>query len=189
MTNPSRKLQPEITKNKITLVLEKLMQEKPIEDITIREICRLAEVSVGTFYVYFSSKEEAILFIYRSADAIFEELNLSDVPLENVRTIMKTFFDMVEYEPLSFIRHMYICHLSYKDEYFLSEERGFFQLLNEQIRQLTHKDSKEIAWELLEYGRGKVYNYCIGHREPEKEWFHQVLDKTMEYFSFLLNSN
>lgn len=187
MANPLRSLQPEITKNKIVLTLEKLMQEKSIKEITIREICRLADVSVGTFYVYFSCKEEAILYIYRSADDVFKELTLSEDPIENVELVLKTFYEMVDMDNLAFVKHLYICHLSYMDEYYLNEDREFFQLLNTQISRLVPEHSREITWELLEYGRGKIYNYCIGHETGDKEWYSQSLRKTMRYFRFLLD--
>lgn len=187
MANPLRSLQPDITKNKIILTLAKLMQEKSVKEITIREICRLAEVSVGTFYIYFSCKEEAILYIYRSADDVFRGLNLSDDPLANVELLLKTFFEMVDMDNLTFVKHLYICHLSYQDEYYLNENREFFQQLNTQISRLAPEHSKEITWELLEYGRGKIYNYCISHEEGDSAWYSLALQKTMKYLYFLLS--
>lgn len=187
MANPLRSLQPELTKNKIVLSLEQLMQDKSIKEITIREICRHANVSVGTFYIYFSCKEEAILYIYRSADAAFKELVLSDDPMANVELLLKTFFEMVDVDNLAFVKQLYICHLSYNDEYYLSEDREFFQLMERQVRCFSQKHSKEITWELLEYGRGKIYNYCVSHEKGDIRWYVQALQKTISYFKFLLN--
>lgn len=68
-----------------------------------------------------------------------------------------------------------------------NEEREFFQQLNTQVGRLVREHSKEITWELLEYGRGKIFNYCISHEEGDDTWYSQALQKTMRYFHFLLN--
>lgn len=187
MKKITRKMQSELTKNSIVEAITQLMHNKDITAITIRDICTRAKVSVGTFYVYFSCKEEAVLYIYRSKDEVFNHLNLNGTPMENIEKLMVAYFDMVERNNLSYNRHLYICHLTYYDEYFFSEERAIFQLLNKQIGKMTLIDSKKITWELLEYARGNVYNLCISFSETDEEWYEDVLTKTFKYLNFLLN--
>ncbi|HHL3304560.1 TPA: TetR/AcrR family transcriptional regulator, partial [Bacillus cereus] len=73
-----RKQQALLTQNNIFLVFLNLTKEKKIENITIEDICKKANVSVGTFYHYFSSKED----IYKKLFQQIEE-NLH-AELENI---------------------------------------------------------------------------------------------------------
>lgn len=54
-----------------------LMQHKPWEDITIREICEAADIARSTFYLHFASKEELRRYGFQ-----FLENELRDNPIE-----------------------------------------------------------------------------------------------------------
>ena len=45
---------------RIISALEQLLQHKRLSNITVRELCQAANVSTGTFYHYFDSKEDVI---------------------------------------------------------------------------------------------------------------------------------
>lgn len=64
----SRKEQAQLTKKKIFDTTMRLVRKKGYSKITIREICQNARISVGTFYLYFSSKDDILLEIYHKAD-------------------------------------------------------------------------------------------------------------------------
>ena len=56
-----------------------LMEEKPYEDITIKDICKNADLSRQTFYNYFETKEELFRYLLRSTYE--EKLNsLDEIP-------------------------------------------------------------------------------------------------------------
>ena len=65
----SRKEQAQMTKKKIFDVTMVMLRKKNYNKITIREICQSAQISVGTFYLYFSSKDEILLENFRNIDA------------------------------------------------------------------------------------------------------------------------
>ena len=67
----------ENTKTNIIKALEQLSKDQNLDNIKIRDICTLANISVGTFYLYFKSKEEAILYIYQQCDEQFRNLKLT----------------------------------------------------------------------------------------------------------------
>jgi len=50
------------------------MQNKGIQQTTIADICKKANVSVGSFYNYFSSKDDVLYAVYQSADKYFEDV-------------------------------------------------------------------------------------------------------------------
>ena len=64
----SRKDQARLTKKKIFDTTMLLIKKRGYGKITIREICQQAQISIGTFYLYFSSKDEILLEIYNKID-------------------------------------------------------------------------------------------------------------------------
>jgi len=61
----------EITKKRIIRSFLEITNKKGNEKTTIRDICREAEVSVGTFYKYFQTKNDIYFAIYEPADSYF----------------------------------------------------------------------------------------------------------------------
>jgi len=59
------------TKNRIFDVTIALSTQKGYPNINIEEICRAADVSVGTFYNYYKSKNEVFYELYSRADLHF----------------------------------------------------------------------------------------------------------------------
>jgi TetR/AcrR family transcriptional regulator, fatty acid metabolism regulator protein len=59
------------TRNRIYSAAIELMEHKGFENITIAEISRKSNVSVGAFYHYFKSKNDILAEIFRKADDFF----------------------------------------------------------------------------------------------------------------------
>ena len=187
MPNPLHMLKAQSTKEQILVSIEKLVQKKSLDKITIREICKDANISIGTFYLYFSCKEECILNIYRSADQVFHNLKLSEDARKNIYDIVYHLYDMVDFDNISFTRHIYMCHLSYFDDYFFSEEREVFQLLKKQIQAMDSScDCAKLTWEIFEFCRGAIYNYSINPKENGRIWLKETAEKTVDYLEFLI---
>lgn len=61
-----------ISKKKIIVdVIVKLMDQEGMKNVTIKDICDHANISVGTFYHYFSSKESIVEEMYDVMDEYF----------------------------------------------------------------------------------------------------------------------
>ena len=71
-TKSSRRQQADATKRRIFDCALSLLMERGYENITIRDIVKAAEVSIGSFYHYYSSKLEVFLETYSIADDYFE---------------------------------------------------------------------------------------------------------------------
>lgn len=185
-----RQLQAEQTRARIVETVGDLMREKDISNVKIREICDKVGVSVGTFYLYFPSKEAAILYGYRAADKAFEDLNLSGTPQNNIELILRTHLDLVSAENLPLIKRVYICHLTYYDDYFFSEERPFFVALYGQIATLAsgcgEQEIKDMAWKILNMSRGFIFNLCIRQTINIPNWRERKLSELMTYLKILL---
>ncbi len=70
-TETNRQKQAEETKNRIYRAAIELLEHKGFENITIAEISRKADVSVGAFYLYFSSKKDILSEVFNKADIFF----------------------------------------------------------------------------------------------------------------------
>lgn len=66
----TRQLQAEQTKEKIHDVAIRLMDEYGIDNVSIRDICREADVSTGAFYHYFQSKDDLLLITQENLDKL-----------------------------------------------------------------------------------------------------------------------
>jgi AcrR family transcriptional regulator len=69
-----RKIQADTTRKKIYDISIALMEKNGFANTTIMDISRMAGVSVGTFYNYFSSKEEIFFDIFHKADEYFKRV-------------------------------------------------------------------------------------------------------------------
>ena len=73
MTGDMAYRKSELTKELVYRAALELMEEKGYRGATIRDICRRANASVGTFYSYFNTKSDVIREIYLSGDKFFLE--------------------------------------------------------------------------------------------------------------------
>lgn len=177
------------TRAKIIQTIEDLLAKKSLDQISIREICQKANIAVGTFYIYFSSKEAALLYVYHQLDEQFEELILDQQPADNIKTILITYYNMTKLEPLPVYRTLYCCHLSYYDDYYFDEKRPVFVVLNHEILKLVNNKqvAKEITWLVLDFCRGRIFNFLIKYQDDVDSWIDEQLQLTMNYLKFLIN--
>ena len=143
----------------ITDALLKLLREKPIEDISISELCELAGIGRASFYRNFNSKED-ILRTY--IQGLFQEWTAAGAQGEN--------------RPLSEFLHSMFSHFE--------KHRGFYELLNQRNLIYLLKDgiialcgpqmehSKEEA-----YTRAYVAYTLYGWIEV---WFQRGMQETAE---------
>ena len=189
MEKNKRQLQAEQTRDKIIKTTIDLMKSKRLCDIRIREITKLAGISIGTFYLYFSCKEAVILYSYRQADKIFEELPLQGSAEENLTTLLDTYLHLVEMDKLSEVTEIYSAHLTYHDAYFFDENRPVFQKMKEELLRfdLSEETAKSITWKLLCHARGLIYNLCIaGDLYDKSTWHQEQLAELQQYLQFQL---
>ncbi|MCM3628210.1 TetR/AcrR family transcriptional regulator [Paenibacillus glycanilyticus] len=61
----SRHLKGKATKKKIFAIAKELILSKGYNKVTVDEICEKCEISKGTFYIYYKSKEDIVRKLYR----------------------------------------------------------------------------------------------------------------------------
>lgn len=170
-----RKQQALLTQSNVFLVFLNLTKEKKFENITIEDICKKANVSVGTFYHYFSSKED----IYKKLFQQIEE-NLH-VELENIaqhataqRTILNFFQCIAEYTTKLEL-HINLLN-DYNKRIFTYQPSLIYKTLNDFVykgqleKELTNDMSvEEITTYLFIIARGLILDWCVADREYSLE--------------------
>lgn len=97
-TTPRKKTKAERTKEHLYHTAMEMLIERGFQATTIRDICKEAEVSVGTFYTYFDSKYSILFEVVRKADHYFvDEVQpmLEGLPIRD--QLLKYFEEYAEY--------------------------------------------------------------------------------------------
>lgn len=178
--------QTEKTRRKIVEAIHASMKEADLSDITIRSVCQRAGVSIGTFYLYFSCKEAALLYGYRQADEQFLTLKLEEDAWHCIRSIMTCYLKMVTLDDMHTVRQIYICHIKYHDTYFFDEQRPIFQLLSAEVEKLVPEAAvKDVTWGLLTHARGLIYHACcLQDEQIEEDWHQRQLEELMDHLTY-----
>lgn len=129
----TRKEQAVLTKKKIFDTTIFLIRKKGYSKITIREICQNAEISVGTFYLYFLSKDDILLDLYSKVNQKLQDsaaIQNNDTPEKMLLFLVKAFWEQLEVSfEKELLSEIYRITLSQKKDMLLSEGQPFFQLL------------------------------------------------------------
>ena len=151
----------------ITDALLKLLREKPIEDISISELCELAGIGRASFYRNFNSKEDILLtYIHK----LFQEWAAEGSQAEN--------------KPLSeFLRSLFSHFEKHRDFYELLNQRNLIYLLKDIIIRICGpkpEHSKEEA-----YTRAYIAYTLYGWIEV---WFQRGMQETAEEIAGMFQS-
>lgn len=94
----SRKLRAQTTYENIYNAAMSLVEKEGFKNITVRKICEKAGVSIGSFYNYFSSKEDILNETFKKADDFFLNVVANNLDGENAKEkIVKFFIYYAEY--------------------------------------------------------------------------------------------
>lgn len=170
----NRRQQANQTKNKIFTAATELFNEMGFDKVTIRDICKKAEVALGTFYLHFNSKHEILYEIYHKADDVFEYKQISERKdlnsFEKIVEIIQVQLSMASTFHLKSdsIKQLYIYQIESDNKYFLSEDRNLFKQLHKIVEdaQLCGEirndvNSHDISWRILRFSRGIIFDWCI----------------------------
>lgn len=95
---------------------------------------------------------------------------------------------MVDIEPLRVYRTLYSCHLNHYDNYYFDEKRDVFIVLFNEIEKMVQDkmQAKKITWLILDFCRGRIFNFLIKYEENIVEWIDEQIILTIEYLHFLI---
>ena len=158
------------TRTIIIKAAEELFKQKDYEDISIREICQLAGISIGAFYRHIGSKEQLfkIFHIQLGTEALkilFERTD-SKTPLEKIPIVLNIYVDFMIYFGYKFVK--YFLSLSLENEAFANPPGAIHTFLRDYITEaskngdLNSKYNIDYIFNALYSSlRGAAFNWCI----------------------------
>ena len=163
-----RQIQAQKTYDNIYESAMNLVEKKGFNNITVEEICAKANVSVGSFYNYFKSKQDILNEVFRKADEYFL-IYVSNIPFEkNVYENIVDFFThygrYCEGVKLEQLKQIY----NTSNTLFIEEGRHMQSVLKDildrgkELGQLnTDMESEEIVSYLFIALRGVIFDWCL----------------------------
>lgn len=164
----SRSLQAKNTKEKIYATSIKLFKSKGIDNVTIQDIAKSANVSVGSFYNYYKSKNDILNQQFLKGDVLFNEFVRNDLNgttiKEKIKNYMLFYIDFVKNQPFDFIKILY----NNSNTLFIKEGRAMQTLLNPIIEEgiktgeiNVQMSISEINEYLYQAMRGLIFHWCL----------------------------
>jgi len=166
MTN--RQIKALDTKEKIYNSAMIKFTEKGLERTTIQEICKDAEVSIGSFYNHFNSKEDIIYEIFKRADLNFEQFKERDMDKKGIRELILEYMDyyvsFVQTNDIQFTKFFY----NTSNHYFVQEKRPMHEVLKSILREYDLElnryyveDTDMLVDRLFITSRGVIFHWCL----------------------------
>ena len=164
-----RKLQAIKTKGMIYDTFLEMVQDSEFEKLTVEQICKQANVSVGTFYHHYKNKYDIMTEIFNRADDFFQE-KMANNQIEGKTATEKivSFFDL--------FAQIYIRHglgfskalFNTQNRLFVSEKRVMVTILRDIIVKgieekeiITDYSADEINRIFFTTARGIVFDWCL----------------------------
>lgn len=170
-----RALKSKEVKERIYRKAVELMNQYGYEYVTIANICKAAEVSVGSFYHFYPSKEALLATFFQEAYASFAaaEDHACLPVLERIATLFCHYSDFCEKQGLAFIRNFYStsnCMMDYQKhadgnaEVPYPTRNAAEEMIGEGIAQGVLKadtDASLLAYDLCLIQKGCVFEWCV----------------------------
>ena len=164
------------TKAKITKVAWQLFHEKGYSETTIDDIIAASGTSKGSFYHYYSSKDELLSSLSELFDAKYEEVMQTLEPemnsFDKLMYLSYTVHDMIGKEiPIGLLSSLYSSQVITKgDKHLQNQDRYYYQVITQiiaegQERGQITKDMtvREIQRLYTLSERAIIYDYCISN--------------------------
>ncbi len=143
------------------------MRKKGYSRVTIREICKAAGVSIGTFYVYFANKSDLFQDIHKESDTFFRETVAKE--LESGSAEQKIMNYVGHYARLNIRTGETDMKILYTTENtWFSRHRPMQQVLVEIVQKgqengelCSDMTSQEIVDMIFVFMRGCCYDWCM----------------------------
>lgn len=172
----SRQQQALATKNRIRSAAYDLLIHENYESLTMQKIADAANVSVGTLYHYYASKEELFFTSYSGFDDLIHEMQDEvhfDSALEAIRSILYASAVSSFFLNPTLIASILSIQLSTHSKLFSDNERYFPKYVYEQVKRaldtgelLPLDDAQTITQTLLRSSRGSIFD-CAVRNAPE----------------------
>ena len=114
MALSKRTIKSMATKERIRNVALNLMHSQSIDQISVQDICTMANVGVGTFYHHYKAKDDIVREAYFDMDAHFLKL------AEEAK--------LMNFDPYEYVQRHFICYTSFLTEVTVDFARKVFSM-------------------------------------------------------------
>ncbi len=166
----SRQKQAIETKLRISEAAIKLIKNTSYDLIKIIDVCKEANVSVGTFYHYFESKDKMIISSYHSIDSLIiedYEKKSFDSYIDAIIGLNNSEATIVASLGYNFTTNSYIQILMDESQYTISPSRlvhlKVIELLNLALteNEIIDTDIYELSEYINRTARGNIFDWCL----------------------------
>lgn len=175
MARPKDTIREAQVRQKILRAFSTLLVEKSWENISIREICREADISVGAFYHYYHSKDQLMFSKVDVMDQYFDttvrEQALTCTFADSIRLYVDTYLLFCKKKGPKYTSQVLRFHLFNTDRE-SERKRGVYTALYDIIQRAKNlgdisqsMDTHQMISELTGAIRGMIFQWCI---EPER---------------------
>lgn len=190
MTN--RQKQALETKKRIYTKTKELMETKDFSNLTVSEICKNANVSIGSFYHYFQSKEDVLTMIY-SFEENFENLPQGLSPSESILFLFQRELQTIEEYGADLLSQFLKMQILKYNGHVVEADSPFYKKIDTLVLEgiqcgELHKDNNHtrIVDALLRIYRGSFFDWAVynGNYDLQERAIHDLT-----YFLASLKTN
>jgi AcrR family transcriptional regulator len=172
---------------------QKLFSTKGFKDTNVSDITKMAGIAVGSFYKYYSSKDQLFMAIYLSENeqlkrSLMESVNPDDDPVKQMKEVLTLNFQGMIANPI--LKEWYNRDLFSKLEKYFYEQEGF-----KSISEFMNRGAIELIkrWKVdgklrsdLDDGLimaifNSIFYIDFHKKEIGIQYFPQVLDQIVEF--------
>ncbi|NLY09462.1 MAG: TetR/AcrR family transcriptional regulator [Tissierellia bacterium] len=180
------------TREKLLKALISLVNEKGYGNVSVRDICARANISSGSFYYHFGSKEALVMEAYFRLDRLltddmvkkYDELQ----PMEAINELMEMQINFVETEIKDLIKDYYRVLLEGGDISAFSKERIYYSVIKKQASRIlelnmvkNNMSSEELTDYLLRFLRGLIMDWAINN------FRYSLIDQYKDDYKIMIN--
>lgn len=121
ITPTQREIKSKQTKDKLARAMIELLKQKSYDAVTVKNICNLANVSIGSFYHYFGEKDGLVkYFMFNSFDEYIEEHK--DKLISDVDNITEAICDVFSW----YVRYCVHLDVQFLKGYYTPSNKGTY---------------------------------------------------------------
>lgn len=157
-----------------------IVNKEGYESLTIRDICKKANISIGTFYHYFEEKSDILRVLFKGIDDFFENEvvgQFGEDSLKNILIFVKNYASYCVKSGVKINKEIATAPLNNMDKSYLSSNRSLSTIIHQVVlegqdkEQITMKYSaQQIAQMVLVCMRGYCADWskCNGSYDLEQ---------------------
>lgn len=122
----------------IRTVVDRLVEEKGFEDMTMREICAESGIGLSTFYNYFSSKDDLLFDRYHRLNTMVAQLSEEELawlsPSDALKRLMSYMIENIRTRVFDMLLNYHQKELRHVQEWYRKEPYCLFQVIDDIVK-------------------------------------------------------